>query len=158
MILTRYHRPLRLAYIENSREDAEAFLKSWQDYRPRLQNQIDLFSSADAYLQMQQVPFPLWHDVILVDLLLPGTSGQEFIQIAKAQPEMAGQSLIITTSSEAATAQQMQRLTGAEGWAEKPIRAAGILHELGKLDRYGLELLNLDAPVAPGREWGPEPA
>lgn len=160
MILTRHHHPLRLAYLEDKQADAEAFLQSWQDYRPRLQNQVDMFRSAEEYFALQQVPFPLWHDIILVDLELPGMHGAEFIRTAKAQQELAQRSLIIVTASTAAIAQQIQRMTGAEGWAEKPVRAAGILKALGEIgDRYGLEIINLDdpEPVA-GRIWSPESA
>lgn len=154
MILTRDNHLLRLAYIEDDPEAAQGLLDSWKAYRPQLQNPLDLYASAEAFLSSQQVPFAVPYDLVFVDLGLPGLQGDELIRILKAQPELTGQSIFIITASDEATARQMQRLSGAEGFAVKPVRAARILSVLGDVrDRYGLLIVDLDPPV----RWQPPP-
>lgn len=145
MVIQRNRAPLRVAYIEDTSADAEALVRSWLDYRPKISNALDIYSTAGAYLQQLANPFPIYHDLILLDLNLPDLSGVELGRILKAQPELAEQSIVIVTASDARTAQAAQKLIGAEGWAEKPLRAAGILHEIGKIGIeapwYGIEVI-----------------
>lgn len=150
MVLTRDHRPLRLAYIEDSPTDAQALLKSWEDYRPRLQNEMDHYPSAEAYLTAQQAPFAPHYDLLFIDLHLPGVQGDELVRIIRGQPEYQQQGILVVTASDEWIAQTVATASQADGWAVKPLRAAGILHELGKIsNRYGIEIIDLAPPPLP---------
>lgn len=152
MVFTRGRAPLRIAYVEDNPKDAESLRASWAAFRPRIQNPLTVYESAEALLADLQAPFALWPDILLVDLGLPGASGVELIQICKAQRELAHIPIVILTGSDEATAESIARMTGAEGWASKPVKAPGVLKVIGEITReypeYGIEIVKLDPPAA----------
>lgn len=153
MVFTRGRAPLRIAYIEDNRQDAASLCESWAAFRPRIQNPLVVYESAEAFLNDIQGPFAPWPDILLVDLSLPGKSGVDLIQVCKGQHELAHVPIVILTGSDEDTAESIARLTGAEAFASKPVKAPGILKVIGEITRehpeYGIEIVKLDPPPSP---------
>jgi len=72
-------------------------------------------------------------DLILLDLIMPGMSGEEFIRRIRSMPKHAGIPLLVITSE--SVEDQIRRITGSGriGFAIKPLVPASLLESVRKL-------------------------
>jgi len=119
-------RPANILIVEDERIDLELILAAFR--RARLGNTIRITTSGDETLDYifgmgtyaDRKEFPL-HDLILLDLNLPGTSGFEVLRQVRNTPKVNHIPVIVLTSSKAEGDRTMAYDLGANDFLIKPV-------------------------------------
>ncbi|MGB9893080.1 MAG: response regulator [Candidatus Saccharicenans sp.] len=104
-------------------DDEEDILKLVQTYLVRAGFRVETFSRPDTFLRYLDHYRP---DLILLDLMLPGTDGLEICRYLKSQPEKSSLPIIMLT----ARSQEADRVAGLELGADDYVTKPFSLREL----------------------------
>jgi CheY-like chemotaxis protein len=84
-----------------------------------------------------RVPHP---DLVLLDLILPGKSGQEVLQIIRANPELRKIPVVVMTAADEASASPA--MLDVEGFLRKPINLDEFLSVVDRLkDHWKVDMI-----------------
>ncbi|MDI6698436.1 MAG: response regulator transcription factor [Candidatus Saccharicenans sp.] len=104
-------------------DDEEDILKLVQTHLTRAGFRVETFSSPESFLKYLERHQP---DLILLDLMLPGSDGLEICRYLKSRPERSAVPIIMLT----ARSQEADRVTGLEMGADDYVTKPFSLREL----------------------------
>lgn len=104
-------------------DDEEDILKLVQAYLTRAGFRVETFSDPESFMRYIEHKKP---DLILLDLMLPGTDGLEICRWLKSRPEKSAIPIIMLT----ARSQEADRVTGLEMGADDYVTKPFSLREL----------------------------
>lgn len=122
-------------------DDEEDILKLVQTHLTRAGFRVETFSRPESFLRYLERKQP---DLILLDLMLPGTDGLEICRYLKSQPEKSAIPIIMLT----ARSQEADRVAGLEMGADDYVTKPFSLRELEA--RIKAVLRRQEKPAAAG--------
>lgn len=143
-----HRRPARIMMIEDNEVDSMRAREAFQG--ARFLNDIVEFEYAEAALEHLNDPNTQHPDLILLDLNLPGMSGQEFAAALKAEAELKGIPVVALTTSTAD--QEILSSWGLDVvcYIVKPVTLARLSEVMDQLAGLYLEMVTLPSGVEVG--------
>jgi CheY-like chemotaxis protein len=144
-------RPAHILLVEDRRMDVELTLDAFRE--ARLSNTVQVAYTGEQALDYlfgrgvfadpdkRQVP-----DLILLDLKLPGISGQEVLRQVKSAPDLKRIPVVVLTSSREDRDRIESYDNGVNSFLVKPITFDGFMEVVKQIDNYWLSL-NVPPPV-----------
>jgi two-component system phosphate regulon response regulator PhoB/two-component system alkaline phosphatase synthesis response regulator PhoP len=126
-------------------DDEEDILKLLQNYLSKAGFSVKAFASPEAFLRYLDYHQP---DLILLDLMLPGSDGLEICRYLKRKPDKASIPIIMLT----ARSQEADRVTGLELGADDYVTKPFSLRELEARIKAVLRRQETAAPTAGGKK------
>jgi two-component system phosphate regulon response regulator PhoB/two-component system alkaline phosphatase synthesis response regulator PhoP len=126
-------------------DDEEDILKLLQNYLSKAGFSVKAFASPEAFLRYLDHHQP---DLILLDLMLPGSDGLEICRYLKRKPDKASIPIIMLT----ARSQEADRVTGLELGADDYVTKPFSLRELEARIKAVLRRQETAAPTAGGKK------
>ncbi len=144
-------RPAHILLVEDRRMDVELTLDAFRE--ARLSNTVQVAYTGEQALDYlfgrgafadedkRQVP-----DLILLDLKLPGISGQEVLRQVKSAPDLKRIPVVVLTSSREDRDRIESYDNGVNSFLVKPITFDGFMAVVKQVDNYWLSL-NVPPPA-----------
>ncbi|HXR62341.1 MAG TPA: response regulator [Rudaea sp.] len=144
-------RPAHILLVEDRRMDVELTLDAFRE--ARLSNTVQVAYTGEQALDYlfgrgafadpdkRQVP-----DLILLDLKLPGVSGQEVLRQVKSAPDLKRIPVVVLTSSREDRDRIESYDNGVNSFLVKPITFDGFMEVVKQVDNYWLSL-NVPPPA-----------
>jgi CheY-like chemotaxis protein len=138
-------RPAHILLVEDRRMDVELTLDAFRE--ARLSNTVQVAYTGEQALDYlfgrgkfaddssRQVP-----DLILLDLKLPGISGQEVLRQVKSAPDLKRIPVVVLTSSREDRDRSESYDNGVNSFLVKPITFDGFMEVVKQVDNYWLSL------------------
>src|SRR6185437_15541645 len=144
-------RPAHILLVEDRRMDVELTLDAFRE--ARLSNTVQVAYTGEQALDYlfgrgafadpdkRQIP-----DLILLDLKLPGISGQEVLRQVKSAPDLKRIPIVVLTSSREDRDRIESYDNGVNSFLVKPITFDGFMEVVKQVDNYWLSL-NVPPPA-----------
>jgi CheY-like chemotaxis protein len=144
-------RPAHILLVEDRRMDVELTLDAFRE--ARLSNTVQVAYTGEQALDYlfgrgafadadkRQIP-----DLILLDLKLPGISGQEVLRQVKSAPDLKRIPVVVLTSSREDRDRVESYDNGVNSFLVKPITFDGFMEVVKQVDNYWLSL-NVPPPA-----------
>jgi len=144
-------RPAHILLVEDRRMDVELTLDAFRE--ARLSNTVQVAYTGEQALDYlfgrgvfadqdkRQIP-----DLILLDLKLPGISGQEVLRQLKSAPDLKRIPIVVLTSSREDRDRIESYDNGVNSFLVKPITFDGFMEVVKQVDNYWLSL-NVPPPA-----------
>ncbi len=140
-------RKVRILLVEDDPDDAE--LLSEQLDSNAMRSDLDSHRCAETALEaLVNSPLDLLPDLILLDLGLPGMSGEDFISALRRTPTLAHIPILILTSSEDAEQVERAYTLGAAAYVVKPMDLEGFRQVLGRLEEFWFHVVRFSRAAA----------
>ena len=149
--MTLMTRPAHILLVEDRRMDVELTLDAFRE--ARLSNTVQVAYTGEQALDYlfgrgafadpdkRQIP-----DLILLDLKLPGISGQEVLRQVKSAPDLKRIPVVVLTSSREDRDRIESYDNGVNSFLVKPITFDGFMEVVKQVDNYWLSL-NVPPPA-----------
>jgi CheY-like chemotaxis protein len=149
--MTLMTRPAHILLVEDRRMDVELTLDAFRE--ARLSNTVQVAYTGEQALDYlfgrgafadpdkRQIP-----DLILLDLKLPGISGQEVLRQVKSAPDLKRIPIVVHTSSREDRDRNESYDNGVNSFLVKPITFDGFMEVVKQVDNYWLSL-NVPPPA-----------
>jgi CheY-like chemotaxis protein len=149
--MTLMTRPAHILLVEDRRMDVELTLDAFRE--ARLSNTVQVAYTGEQALDYlfgrgafadpdkRQIP-----DLILLDLKLPGISGQEVLRQVKSAPDLKRIPIVVLTSSREDRDRIESYDNGVNSFLVKPITFDGFMEVVKQVDNYWLSL-NVPPPA-----------
>jgi len=149
--MTPMTRPAHILLVEDRRMDVELTLDAFRE--ARLSNTVQVAYTGEQALDYlfgrgvfadpdkRQTP-----DLILLDLKLPGISGQEVLRQVKSAPDLKRIPVVVLTSSREDRDRIESYDNGVNSFLVKPITFDGFMEVVKQVDNYWLSL-NVPPPT-----------
>ncbi|MCB0918776.1 MAG: response regulator [Actinobacteria bacterium] len=132
-------RPATILLIEDNQMDALRTIQALNE--THFLNEVRCVSRAEDAQQLLLSGEQF--DLILLDLSLPGMSGQEFLSWVKAEPELRRTPVVVLSSSEADQDIARAYDTGVSAYLVKPVSLAKLTESVSTLGVFYFEMVVL---------------
>lgn len=138
-------RPVCVLLVEDNPADARLVSEVWRRQRLRLDlHHVASGEAALAFLDQAppygDAPMP---DLILLDLNLPGISGQEVIEAVRKRPDWAHLPVVVLTSSDEEADIVRSYALGANAYLTKPVDLGGFRELVQSVDGFWFTVVKL---------------
>ncbi|HEX7799495.1 MAG TPA: response regulator [Asticcacaulis sp.] len=149
-LLIREGRPAEIMLIEDNRGDALLTARAFRD--ARIDNRLSVADTGEKALAMLRRQGPHAHlrlpDIILLDLNLPGMSGQDVLRAIKADAALKTIPVVVLSSSEAQGDIARAYDQHANAYIVKPVSIAKFREVAASIEQFFFMLAILPAPDA----------
>jgi CheY-like chemotaxis protein len=139
---------IRVLMVEDNPADARLLRETWERQRLALElHHVETAEEALDFLErrppFEAAPKP---DLMLLDLNLPGMSGDELLRAVRANPEHRRLPVVVLTSSAQETDILRSYDLGANAFVTKPVDLEGLRQIVGGLDGFWFTIVRLPHP------------
>ena len=149
-LLIREGRPAEIMLIEDNRGDALLTARAFRD--ARIDNRLSVADTGEKALAMLRRQGPHAHlrlpDIILLDLNLPGMSGQDVLRAIKADAALKTIPVVVLSSSEAQGDIARAYDQHANAYIVKPVSISKFREVAASIEQFFFMLAILPAPDA----------
>ena len=115
---------MKLMIVDDEPQNLELFTSVFE-----LEEGIEVLQCESGDIALEKVS-DFKPDVILLDVMMPGTDGIEVCRIIKSDPELKSAKIIIITGMAGSEVEEKAKVAGCDRFYLKPIRVHSLMQEV----------------------------